>query len=187
MEIPCPSLTPHTAQTGLKGWKWILHTPHTAQTGLKGWKWILHTPHTAQTGLKGWKWILHTPHTAQTGLKGWKWILHKHLHVLLLWVVGASFLAGAVGAGRPDREAVAAIHGALCLEDSMVQAVLHTHTLLWVQAQCRLPSHTHTRGIGSYQGCHWSFAKITENLRVRAVSHKMNTKRDRKFRKRKMK
>ena len=37
------------------------------------------------------------------------------------------------------------------------------------------------------QGCHWTFAKITENLRVRAVSQKMNTKRDRKFRKRKMK
>ena len=30
------------------------------------------------------------------------------------------------------------------------------------------------------QGCHWTFAKITENLRVRAVSQKMNTKRDRK-------
>ena len=28
------------------------------------------------------------------------------------------------------------------------------------------------------QGCHWPFAKITENLRVRAVSQKMNTKRD---------
>ena len=28
------------------------------------------------------------------------------------------------------------------------------------------------------QGCHWTFAKITENLRVRAVSQKMNTKRD---------
>ena len=38
-----------------------------------------------------------------------------------------------------------------------------------------------------YQGCQWTFAKITENLRVRAVSQKMNTKRDRKFRKRKMK
>ena len=37
------------------------------------------------------------------------------------------------------------------------------------------------------QVCHWTFAKITENLRVRAVSQKMNTKRDRKFRKRKMK
>ena len=37
------------------------------------------------------------------------------------------------------------------------------------------------------QGCHWTFAKITENLRVLAVSQKMNTKRDRKFRKRKMK
>ena len=37
------------------------------------------------------------------------------------------------------------------------------------------------------QGCHWTFAKITENLRVRAVSQKMNTKRNRKFRKRKMK
>ena len=37
------------------------------------------------------------------------------------------------------------------------------------------------------QGCHWTFAKITENLRVHAVSQKMNTKRDRKFRKRKMK
>ena len=37
------------------------------------------------------------------------------------------------------------------------------------------------------QGCHWTFAKITENLHVRAVSQKMNTKRDRKFRKRKMK
>ena len=36
------------------------------------------------------------------------------------------------------------------------------------------------------QGCHWTFAKITENLRVRAVSQKMNTKRD-KHRKRKMK
>ena len=32
-----------------------------------------------------------------------------------------------------------------------------------------------------------SFAKITENLCVCAVSQKMNTKRDRKFRKRKMK
>ena len=39
----------------------------------------------------------------------------------------------------------------------------------------------------SCQGCHWTSAKITENLRVRAVSQKMNTKRDRKFRKRKMK
>ena len=29
---------------------------------------------------------------------------------------------------------------------------------------------------GSNQGCHWTFAKITENLRVRAVSQKMNTK-----------
>ena len=28
------------------------------------------------------------------------------------------------------------------------------------------------------QGCHWTFAKITENLRVRAVSQKMNTKRE---------
>ena len=28
------------------------------------------------------------------------------------------------------------------------------------------------------QGCHWTFAKITENLLVRAVSQKMNTKRD---------
>ena len=37
------------------------------------------------------------------------------------------------------------------------------------------------------QGCHWTFAKITENLCVHAVSQKMNTKRDRKFRKRKMK
>ena len=37
------------------------------------------------------------------------------------------------------------------------------------------------------QGCHWTFAKITENLRVRAVSQKMNTERDRKVRKRKMK
>ena len=37
------------------------------------------------------------------------------------------------------------------------------------------------------QGCHWTFAKITENLRVRAVSQKMNTKRDGKFRKRQMK
>ena len=37
------------------------------------------------------------------------------------------------------------------------------------------------------QGCHWSFVKITENLRVRAVSQKMNSKTDRKFRKRKMK
>ena len=37
------------------------------------------------------------------------------------------------------------------------------------------------------QGCHWTFAKITENLRVRAVSQKMNTKRDRKFRKWEMK
>ena len=37
------------------------------------------------------------------------------------------------------------------------------------------------------QGCHWIFAKITENLRVCAVSQKMNTKRDRKVRKRKMK
>ena len=37
------------------------------------------------------------------------------------------------------------------------------------------------------QGCHWTFAKITENLRVRAVSQKMNTKRDRKSIKRKMK
>ena len=30
------------------------------------------------------------------------------------------------------------------------------------------------------QGCHWTFAKIIENLHVRAVSQKMNTKRDRK-------
>ena len=29
-----------------------------------------------------------------------------------------------------------------------------------------------------FQGCHWTFATITENLRVRAVSQKMNTKRD---------
>ena len=28
------------------------------------------------------------------------------------------------------------------------------------------------------QGYHWTFAKITENLRVHAVSQKMNTKRD---------
>ena len=28
------------------------------------------------------------------------------------------------------------------------------------------------------QGCHWIFVKITENLCVRAVSQKMNTKRD---------
>ena len=28
------------------------------------------------------------------------------------------------------------------------------------------------------QGCHRTYAKITENLRVRAVSQKMNTKRD---------
>ena len=28
------------------------------------------------------------------------------------------------------------------------------------------------------QGCHWTVANITENLRVRAVSQKMNTKRD---------
>ena len=41
--------------------------------------------------------------------------------------------------------------------------------------------------IANQQGCHWTFAKITANLRVRAVSQKMNTKRDRKFRKRKMK
>ena len=27
------------------------------------------------------------------------------------------------------------------------------------------------------QGCHWTFAKITENLRVHAISQKMNTKR----------
>ena len=39
----------------------------------------------------------------------------------------------------------------------------------------------------STQGCHWTYAKITENLCVRAVSQKMNTKTDRKFRKRKMK
>ena len=37
------------------------------------------------------------------------------------------------------------------------------------------------------QGYHRTFAKITENLRVRAVSQKMNTKRDRKVRKRKTK
>ena len=30
----------------------------------------------------------------------------------------------------------------------------------------------------SVQGCHWTFAKITENLPVRAVSQKMNTRRD---------
>ena len=36
-------------------------------------------------------------------------------------------------------------------------------------------------------GCHWTFAKIIENLHVRAVSQKMNTKRDRKFKKTKMK
>ena len=34
-----------------------------------------------------------------------------------------------------------------------------------------------------YQGCHWTFATITENLCVRAFSQKMNTKRDRKLRK----
>ena len=28
------------------------------------------------------------------------------------------------------------------------------------------------------QGCHWTFAKLTENLRVRAVSQKMNKKRE---------
>ena len=32
--------------------------------------------------------------------------------------------------------------------------------------------------IWSSQGCHWTFVKITENLGVRAVSQKMNTKRD---------
>ena len=35
------------------------------------------------------------------------------------------------------------------------------------------------------QGCHWTFAKITENLCVRAVSHKMNTKKRQKVQKEK--
>ena len=46
---------------------------------------------------------------------------------------------------------------------------------------------THHTGQGMTQRRHWTFAKITENLRVRAISQEMNTKRDRKFRKRKMK
>ena len=53
------------------------------------------------------------------------------------------------------------------------------HAAGWV-----IPKTNHTF---KFQGCHWTFAKITENLRVRAVSQKMNTKWDRKFRKRKMK
>ena len=38
-----------------------------------------------------------------------------------------------------------------------------------------------------HQVCHWTFAKITENLHVHVVSQKMNIKRDRKFRKREIK
>ena len=50
-----------------------------------------------------------------------------------------------------------------------------------------MPSQPVRLSQGDTEGCHRTFAKITENLRVHAVSPKMNTKRDRMFRKRKMK
>ena len=41
------------------------------------------------------------------------------------------------------------------------------------------------RTLNVYQGCHWTFAKITENLRARAVSQKMKHKKRQKVQKEK--
>ena len=54
-----------------------------------------------------------------------------------------------------------------------LQVSFPTHRDATGQAFCRVTSQ-----FPYTQGCHWTFAKITENLRVRAVSQKMNTKRD---------
>ena len=67
------------------------------------------------------------------------------------------------------------------------RAQLHPAVHLWRAADLRQNVFRDVKKPETYtQGCHWTFAKITENLCVRAVSQKMNTKRDAKFRKRKM-
>ena len=66
------------------------------------------------------------------------WRVKPSSRVLFLCVLRAPLLAAAVGTRWLEGHAGAAVHGSLCLEDSVFQTLLYTGTLLRVKLQSRL-------------------------------------------------